>query len=75
MLEYNMEIFKIDTSTVEDVGSMSEEQFAVMRVPERDGRHHTVPRLEVRDGQVSVSYDPAGDRYSAKFRKPGEKQS
>ena len=57
------------------VEDMSEEQFAVMRGPERDGRHHTVPRLEVRDGQVSVSYDPAGDRYSAKFRKPGEKQS
>ena len=57
------------------VEDMSEEQFAVMRGPERDGRHHTVPRLEVRDGQVSVSYDAAGDRYSAKFRKPGEKQS
>ncbi len=29
MLQYNMEVFKIDTSTVEDVGSMSEEQFSV----------------------------------------------
>jgi DNA primase len=28
MLQYNMEVFKIDTSTVEDVGSMSKEQFA-----------------------------------------------
>ncbi len=57
------------------VEDMSEEQFAVMRGPERDGRQRTVPRLEVRDGQVSVSYDPNGDRYSAKFRKPGEKTS
>jgi hypothetical protein len=55
------------------VEDMTEEQFAVMRGPERDGRHRTVPRLDVHDGQVSVSYDPEGDRYSAKFRKPGEK--
>ena len=30
MLQYNMEVFKIDTSTVEDVGSMSKEQFALV---------------------------------------------
>ncbi len=57
----------------EMVEDMSEEQFAVMRGPERDGRHRTVPRLQVHDGQVSVSYDPAGDSYSAQYRKPGEK--
>ncbi len=55
------------------VEDMTEEQFAVMRGPERDGRHRTVPRLVVNDGQVSVSYDPDGDRYSSKYRKPGEK--
>ncbi len=57
------------------VEDMTEEQFAVMRGPERDGRHRTVPRLVVNDGQVSVSYDPDGDRYSSKYRKPGEKPS
>ena len=55
------------------VEDMTEEQFAVMRGPERDGRHRTVPRLLVVDGQVAVSYDPEGDTYSSKFRKPGEK--
>ncbi|MCZ6675569.1 MAG: hypothetical protein O7C75_21785, partial [Verrucomicrobia bacterium] len=55
------------------VEDMTEEQFAVMRGPERDGRHRNIPRLEVRDGQVQVSYDPEGDRYSASYRKPGEK--
>ena len=57
----------------EMVEDMTEEQFAVMRGPERDGRHRTVPRLVVQDGQVIVSYDPEGDSYSAKYRKPGEK--
>ena len=52
---------------------MTEEQFAVMRGPERDGRHRTVPRLAVQDDQVFVSYDPEGDRYSSKYRKPGRK--
>ena len=56
------------------VEDMTEEQFAVMRGPERDGRHRTVPRLVVEDGQVSVSYDPEGDGYSSKYRKPGEKR-
>jgi len=55
------------------VADMSEEQFAVMRGPERDGRQRTIPRLAVRDGQVQVSYDPEGDSYAAKYRKPGEK--
>ena len=56
------------------VEDMTEAQFAVMRGPERDGRQRTVPRLVVHDGQVSVSYDPQGDQYSAKYRKPGERQ-
>ena len=55
------------------VEDMTEAQFAVMRGPERDGRHRTVPRLVVEDEQVSVSYDPQGDRYSAKYRQPGGK--
>jgi len=29
MLQYNMEVFKIDTSTIEDVGSMSKDQFVM----------------------------------------------
>ena len=57
------------------VEDMTEAQFAVMRGPERDGRHRTVPRLVVEDGQVSVSYDPEGDSYSSKYRKPGEKRA
>ena len=56
------------------VEDMTEEQFAVMRGPERDGRDRTVPRLVVENGKALVSYDPEGDRYSAKFRNPGEKQ-
>ena len=56
------------------VEDMTEVQFAVMRGPERDGRHRTVPRLVVEDGQVFVSYDPEGDSYSSKYRKPGEKR-
>ena len=57
------------------VEDMTEEQFAVMRGPERDGRHRTVPRLVVEDGQVSVTYDPEGDSYASKHRrKPGEKR-
>ncbi|MFP6719120.1 MAG: phytanoyl-CoA dioxygenase family protein [Candidatus Poribacteria bacterium] len=55
------------------VEDMTEEQFAVMRGLERDGRHRTVPRLVVQDGRVSVSYDPEGDRYSSKYRKLGQK--
>ena len=57
------------------VEDMTEAQFAVMRGPERDGRHRTVPRLVVQDGQVAVSYDPEGDGYASKYRrKPGEKR-
>ncbi|MBT4139692.1 MAG: hypothetical protein HOE48_17365 [Candidatus Latescibacteria bacterium] len=39
------------------VEGMTEEQLTVMRGPERDARDRTVPRLDVRDGQVSVSLD------------------
>jgi hypothetical protein len=55
------------------VEDMTEAQFAVMRGPERDGRHRTVPRLVVEDEQVFVSYNPQGDQYSSNYRKPGEK--
>ena len=55
------------------VEDMTEEQFSLMRGPERDGRHRTIPRLVAHKGQVSVSYDPSGDTYSAKYRKPGER--
>ena len=55
------------------VEDMTDEQFAVMRGPERDGRHRTVPRLVVQDGRVSVSYDSEGARYSPKHLKPGQK--
>ncbi|MYG00380.1 phytanoyl-CoA dioxygenase family protein [Candidatus Poribacteria bacterium] len=58
----------------EMVEDMTEEQFAVMRGPERDGGRRTIPRLVVEDGQVFVSYDPEGDSYSSKYRKPGEKR-
>ena len=57
------------------VEDMTEAQFAVMRGPERDGRHRTVPRLVVEAGKVFVSYDPEGDSYASKHRrKPGEKR-
>ena len=54
------------------VEDMTEEQFSVMRGPERDARDRTIPRLEVRDGEVAVSYDPEGDKYAASYRKPGQ---
>jgi len=54
------------------VEDMTEEQFAVMRGPERDARNRTIPRLGLQDGRVRVSYDPEGDSYAAKYRKPGE---
>ena len=54
------------------VEDMTEEQFALMRGPERDARDRNIPRLQVREGRVRVSYDPEGDSYAAKYRKPGE---
>jgi hypothetical protein len=54
------------------VEDMTEEQFSVMRGPDRDGRNRTIPRLEVHDGRIAVSYEAEGDQNAAKFRKPGE---
>jgi hypothetical protein len=54
------------------VEDMTEEQFAVMRGPERDARDRTIPRLVVKDGKVCASYDPEGDKYAASYRKPGK---
>ena len=56
------------------VEDMTEAQFAVMRGPERDGRHRTVPRLVVDDEQVFVSYDAEGDSYSSKYSETGLKK-
>jgi hypothetical protein len=55
------------------VEDMTEEQFSLMRGPERDARNRTIPRLGIVDGQVRVSYDPEGDGYAANYRKPGDK--
>ena len=52
------------------IEDMTEEQYAVMHGPSRDGRNRNVPRLLVENGQVKVSYDPEGDSYAAKVRKP-----
>lgn len=52
------------------VEDMTEEQFSLMRGPERDARSRTIPRLGVDNGKVKVSYDPEGDSYAAKYRKP-----
>lgn len=56
------------------VEDMTEEQFSVMRGPERDARNRTIPRLEVQDGKVEVCYEADGDKYAATFRKPGERK-
>jgi len=55
------------------VEDMTEEQFSLMRGPERDARNRNIPRLGVVDGEVRVSYDAEGDSYAVKYRKPGEK--
>jgi hypothetical protein len=55
------------------VEDMTEEQFSLMRGPERDARNRTIPRLGIQEGKVAVSYDPEGDGYAANYRKPGEK--
>ena len=54
------------------VEDMTEEQFALMRGPERDARNRTIPRLDVVDGQVQVCYDAEGDKNARSIRKPGE---
>ena len=55
------------------VEDMTEEQFALMRGPERDARNRNIPRLGVVNGEVRVSYDAEGDSYAVQYRKPGEK--
>jgi ectoine hydroxylase-related dioxygenase (phytanoyl-CoA dioxygenase family) len=55
------------------VEDMTEEQFSLMRGPERDARNRSIPRLGIVNGEVRVSYDAEGDSYAAKYRKPGEK--
>ena len=46
------------------VEGMSDAQLAVMRGPDRDVFGHNVPRLEVDDGQVAVSYERGSTLYS-----------
>jgi ectoine hydroxylase-related dioxygenase (phytanoyl-CoA dioxygenase family) len=46
------------------VDGMTDEQLAVMRGPDRDVRDANVPRLDVNDGEVAVSYERTGALYS-----------
>jgi len=48
----------------EVVTGMSDAQLAVMRGPDRDVFQHNVPRLEVVDGEVEVSYERGSTLYS-----------
>ena len=48
----------------EVVAGMSDAQLAVMRGPDRDVFQHNVPRLEVVDGEVEVSYERGSTLYS-----------
>ncbi len=48
----------------EVVAGMSDAQLAVMRGPDRDVFEHNVPRLEVVDGEVEVSYERGSTLYS-----------
>ena len=43
---------------------MTDAQLAVMRGTDRDARQHNVPRLEVEDGVVEVSYERGSALYS-----------
>jgi ectoine hydroxylase-related dioxygenase (phytanoyl-CoA dioxygenase family) len=47
-----------------EVEGMSDAQLAVMRGPDRDVFQNNVPRLDVVDGQVAVSYERGGSLYS-----------
>jgi hypothetical protein len=47
-----------------EVEGMSDAQLAVMRGPDRDVFQNNVPRLDVVDGQVTVSYERGGSLYS-----------
>ncbi len=46
------------------VEGMSDAQLAVMRGTDRDARQVNVPRLEVTDGKVNVSYERGSALYS-----------
>ena len=46
------------------VADMTDEQIAVMRGPDRDVGVQNVPRLEVADGEVTVSYERGSSLYS-----------
>ena len=46
------------------VAGMSDVQLAVMRGPDRDVFQHNVPRLQVVDGEVEVSYERGATLYS-----------
>ena len=47
-----------------EVEGMSDAQLAVMRGPDRDVFQNNVPRLDVVDGAVAVSYERNGSLYS-----------
>ena len=46
------------------IEGMTDAQLAVMRGTDRDARQHNVPRLEVEDGVVEVSYERGSALYS-----------
>lgn len=46
------------------VAGMTDAQLAVMRGPDRDVFQHNVPRLEVKDGAIDVSYERGRSLYS-----------
>lgn len=46
------------------VEGMTDAQLAVMRGTDRDARQVNVPRLEVADGKVAVSYERGSALYS-----------
>ena len=46
------------------VDGMTDAQLAMMRGPDRDVHASNVPRLEVEDGEISVSYERGGGLYS-----------
>jgi hypothetical protein len=43
---------------------MNDAQLAVMRGPDRDVFGRNVPRLDVQNGEISVSYERGGGLYS-----------
>ncbi len=46
------------------VEGMSDAQLSVMRGPDRDNFERNVPRLDVDEGEVTVSYERGGGLYS-----------